>query len=155
MGRTEQYSLLSLAALGIVYWWFQMRMLDDWKIVDQPASALFWVYLVVITASTVLEIVIASFLAVSWRGKTAAKDERDHAIDAKASQVERVVIIAAVNVLIWQALMEGVFAHHSLPRIDLTQLPTLFFFLFTILFGGEVVKRVATLVLYRAQASRG
>ncbi len=152
MSRAEQYSWASLAGLCAVFWWFQMCMLDGWAIVDQPPSALFEIYIGVIAASIAMEIVIASMLGAR-RGKEAVeKDERDHAIDARASLNERLFVIAAVNVLIWQALWEGVMEGHLLPKVDLSHLPTLVFALFSILFGGEAVKRVSTIVLYRAQA---
>ena len=152
MSRAEQYSWASLAGLAAVFWWFQMRMLDGFTIVDQSALRLFGVYIAVITASTALEIAIAALVS---RGRPPEKDERDDAIEARANLNERIVIIAAVNVVIWQALMEGMFSDHALPHIDLTSLPTLFFVLFAILFGGEMVKRVTTIWLYRSQAPRG
>ena len=154
MSRAEQYSWASLAGLAAVFWWFQMRMLDGWTIVDQPATRLFGVYVVVIAASTIVEIIIVTGLSAVSGRKELEKDERDHAIEARANLNERLFIIGAVNVLIWQALMEGVFAGHALPRIDLTRLPTLFFFLFAILFAGEMVKRISTIWLYQAQTPR-
>lgn len=152
MSRAEQYSWASLVALCAVFWWFQTRMLDGWTIVDQSPGALFEVYIVVLVASTAIEIAIAALLP---RGKSVEKDERDHAIEARANQNERVFIIAAVNILIWQALWEGVLEGHSLPKIDLTSLPILFFYLFAILFAGEMVKRISTIALYRFQTAHG
>jgi hypothetical protein len=139
-----------LGALVAVFWWFQMRMLDGWTIAEQSAGALFEVYIVVIVATTFLEIVIAAMLSPR---KSIDKDERDQAIEARANLNERLFMIGAVNVLIWQALWEGVLEGHALPKIDLTNLPTLFFFLFTILFAGEAVKRLSTIILYRVQSA--
>jgi hypothetical protein len=137
-----------------VFGWFQMRMLDGLEIVDQAPSALLGVYFVVIAALTVIEIAVASILTAIGGG-SAPKDERDIDIERRAGGVERLFVIAAVNVLIWQALMEGVFAGHDLPKIDLAHLPTLFFALFCVLFGGEIVRRTATIILYRSQAAHG
>ncbi len=155
MSRAEQYSWASLIGLCAVFWWFQMRMLAGWTIVDQQPGDLFEIYIGVIAASIALEIAIASILTSSAGGKKVEKDERDHAIDARASLNERVFMIIAINVVIWQALWEGVFEGHGLPKIDLTNLSSLIFALFAILFGGEAVKRISTIVLYRAQAARG
>lgn len=152
MSREEKYSWLSLIGLFAVFWWYQMRMLDGLAIADQSAGRLFSVYIAVIIASTVIEIIIASLLAGTGGGRRVEKDERDRAIEARANSNERIFIIAAVNVLIWQALMEGVFAGHALPKIKLTDLPTLFFALFTVVFAGEAVKRISTIWLYRAQS---
>ena len=140
MSRAEQYSWLSLAGLAAVFWWFQMRMLDGFTVAEQSAARLFGVYVAVI--------------ALVWRGRPPERDERDAAIEARANLAERVAIIAAVNVVIWQALMEGVFSDHVLPHIDLARLPVLFFVLLAILYGGEMVKRATTIWLYRAQAAR-
>lgn len=152
MSRAEQYSWASLAALLAVFWWFQMRMLDGLTIVDQTADALFEIYLIVIAASVFLEIVIA---AVISPGASIEKDERDLAIESRANLNERLFMIGAVNAVVWQALWEGHLERLDIPRINLTSLPTLFFVLFAILFAGEAVKRVSTIVLHRAQAVRG
>lgn len=151
MSRSEQYSWASLLALTAVFAWFQMRMLDGVSIVDQPARKLLDVYLLTLVALVFAETAIASLLGA----RTATMDERDHAIEARANLNERLFLIAAVNVVIWQALMEGAFAGHDLPRIDLGRLPTLFFVLASILFAGEAVKRVSTIWLYRVQSARG
>lgn len=154
MTRAEQYAWLSLVTLGIIYAWFQMRMLDGWRVVDQPASELLWVYFVVLGLSAAAEIAIAVFLDAR-KDKRIERDERDLAIAARVGEHERLFIIIAVNVLIWQALWEGAMEDHRLPKIDVTNLPTLFFVLFTILFVGEAVKRLSTIWLYRLQSVQG
>lgn len=148
--RTEWQAWASLAALAAVYWWFQMRMLDGIEVVDQEPAKLLWVYFVVIALSTLAEILIA---ALGGSGRAVLKDERDHAIEARANQNERFFMLAAINVLIWQALWEGAVAGHIVSKIDLTRLPVLFFWLFTILFAGEVIKRLSTIWLYRTQSA--
>lgn len=149
MSRGEKYAWASLVMLGGVFWWFQMRMLDGWTIVDQPASELLAVYFAVITAATILEIVIAALIVRPARGEAVERDERDRLIEARAGEVERWVIIVGVNILVWQALWEGVLDGRQLPKIDVAHLPTLFFVLFAILFAGEAAKRVATIVQHR------
>ncbi len=153
ISRTEVKAWASLAALIAVFAWFQMRMMDGWTIVDQPAGELLWVYFVVIALSTVAELVIAGL--GSARASKVDRDERDFAIEARANQNERLFIIIGVNVLIWQALWEGAYEGHALPKIDLASLPVLFFFLFAILFGGLIVNRLSTIWLYRVQSERG
>src|SRR3990167_4205524 len=97
VSRAEQYSWASLAALLVVFWWFQMRMLDGLTIVDQTAGALFEINLMVIAASVFLEIVIA---AVISPGASIEKDERDLAIEARANLNERLFMIGAVNAVV-------------------------------------------------------
>lgn len=151
MTRAEIYAWSSLVALGAAYFWFQMRLLGDgWVVAEQSAGDLLYAYFVTIAVATVAEIVIASTVV---RGPRLV-DERDRAIDARANQVERGFIIVAINVLIWQALWEGAMRGHIFPNIDLTHLPTLVFWLITILFAGEGLKRLAIILLYRLQAGR-
>ena len=119
MSRSEQYSWLSLLGLGAVFFWFQMRLLDGWSVADQSASSLLGVYIVTLALATGVDIAISAFLAAQHKGRAIERDERDRAIEARANLNERIFLIAAVNVLIWQALMEGVFAGHALPKIDL------------------------------------
>lgn len=155
ISQNEGRALAQLAVtLGLAAW-FQMRMMDGWTIVAQPASKLLSVYVVVLVIATIAAMVIEAAGASLTRGRGVEQDERDHAISARAGQNERFFILAGVNVLIWQALMEGVFAGHNLPAIDLLSLPTLFFCLFAVLFGGEIVRLVSIIWLYRAQAARG
>lgn len=155
MTRAEQYALGSLIALAGVFWFFQMRMLTDGAmIVDQSSGALFRVYITTIALATISEIGIQAGLASLHRGKAATPDERDLAIQSRANQTERVFMIVAINVLVWQLLWEGMIPNHAMPRIDLTHAPTLMFILFAILFAGEAVKRISTLVLYRLQGGR-
>ncbi len=153
--RNEVQAWGLLAVIVALSAWFQMRTMDGWTIVDQPASELLGIYIVVLVVSTIAGILIASAGAGLARGRRIEQDERDLAIAAKAGRNERYFIIAAVNVLIWQALMEGVFAGHALPKIDLQSLSTLFFCLFVVLFGGEIVRLVSTIWLYRVQSARG
>ncbi len=151
MTRAERYAWSSLVGLGVAYWWFQMRLLGDgWTIADQSAGDLLYAYFVTIGLSSVAEIIINAGIV---RGKRLV-DERDYAIDSRANQVERGFIIVAINVLVWQALWEGAMQGHIFPRIDLGHLPTLVFWLITVLFAGEGLKRLATILLYRLQAGR-
>ncbi|MEK7266795.1 MAG: hypothetical protein AAB227_11930 [Pseudomonadota bacterium] len=154
MSRAEQYSWASLAGLAAVFWWFQMRMLDGFAVVDQSAETLTGVYIGVIVASIVIEIATALLLDAVNGGKKEIRDERDILIDARAGLNERLFIIVAVNALVFQALMADYIKDHAAPHIDLLHLPTLFFALFATLFGGEMVKRVTSIWLYRAQAAR-
>jgi hypothetical protein len=152
MTRTEWQAWASLAALLAIYWWFQMRLLDGFEVVEQPARELLGVFFVVAVLSTLSAIAIG---AIGTGARKVVSDERDHAIAARANQNERFFIIAAVYVLLWQALMEGVFTGHALPKIDLTSLPVLVFWLLTILFAAEAVRLVSTIALYRLQSAAG
>lgn len=148
MERRELHALASLIGLGAVFWWFSMRMLDGFAIIEQSPSKLFWVYLVTIGLSSIIAIAAG---ALTLGGKS-FEDERDRAIALRAGRNERFFIIVAINVVIWQALAQDVFAAPWAPRIDFYSPAGFFFVLFATLFGGELVRLASTLVLYRMQA---
>ena len=154
MSQFEKYSWASLITLGAIYAWFAHRMLDGWSVVDQPAKELFFVYIAVVVLSIIAESVIAGVLAAqnARRGgkRDIDKDERDLAVEAKASRNEHCFLLVAINVVVFHILADAAFANHVFPRIDLTDIATLFFVLFTILFAGEAIKRISTIVYYRA-----
>lgn len=152
VSRAEQYSWASLVALVAVFWWFQMQMLDSGAIADQPATKLLKIYFTVFLVSTLAEVAISVILRVAGGGRI-DRDERDHAIEARANQNERIFFLVVINVIIWQSIWDGVFADLPLPRVDLASLPSLVFVMFAILFAGEMVKRVSTIWLYRSQSS--
>lgn len=155
MNRTEAQAWASLVSLGAIFVWFQTRMMDGWTIVDHGPSALLSIYVTVLVLSTLTETLIAAAGAGLGGKRRIAKDERDFAIDARANQNERLFIVAAVNVLVWQLLWEGVFPDFGPPWLDLASTPAIFFWLFAILFGGEIVKRISTVSLYRLQSAHG
>ena len=43
----------------------------------------------------------------------------------------------------------------TLRFVDVTRLPVLVFALFALLFGGEMVRRVSAIWMYRVQSTRG
>lgn len=149
MAKAEKYAWASLIAMAAVFSFFQMRMLDGWSIPEQAAGKLFWAYGATIGLATIAEIIIALVLAAGDRAGVPEKDERDIAIELRASQVERWVLLVAVNVIVFQILADNAFENHIFPRYDLTRPEVLFFVLFTALFAGEIAKRIATLWLYR------
>ena len=151
MERRELHAVASLVGLGAVFWWFQMRLLDGFSIVDQPPMKLFAVYLTVIVLSSLVTIAAGALTL----GARSFEDERDRAIALRAGRNERFFIIAAINVVIWQALAQEAFATDWAPRIDFFSPAGLLFTLFAILFGGELVRLASIIALYRMQAGRG
>jgi hypothetical protein len=155
VNRTEIQAWASLIALVAIFAWFQSRMMDGWSVVSHPPSALLGIYFAVLVLTTLTETLIAATGVGLGAKRRVARDERDLAIDARASLNERLFIIAAVNVLVWQLMWEVVFPDHSPPLLNVASIPAMFFWLFAILFGGEIVKRLSTVLLYRLQAARG
>lgn len=149
MSEHEKFAWASLVASAAVWAFFGMRLTDGGQILDVGVSHLIWTYVATVVLMAATHSVIAAVLARKPRG-IAFKDERDHAIAARADRVEGYVVMVVINVLVIHALADAAYAGHALPRFDLSSLPTLVFALITTLFAGHVVKQVATIWMYRA-----
>ncbi len=153
MAAAEKHAWGSLIALGAIYYYFQMRMLAGWGLADITAEDVFWVYITVIVLSIIAEGVIAAFIASKETGDI-EKDERDLAIEARATGAEHLFLIAAINIFLFHIIADAAFANHIFPRADLTDLRAIVFILFSLLFIGEAIKRVFTIYYYRTGAPR-
>ncbi|MEL6360492.1 MAG: hypothetical protein AAFR21_05360 [Pseudomonadota bacterium] len=149
MAQAEKYAWVSLITTGIIYWYFQMRMLDGWEVVDQSPSRLLWVFGTVVAMFIIAEGVVAGFLASKGSDGEIEKDERDLDIDRRAEQNASWFTIAALNVLIFQLIAQDAFEGHSFTRFDASSTSTLFFLLFSIVIISSIVHRISTLILYR------
>jgi len=149
MSGHEKFAWASLVASAVVWAFFAMRMTDSGQIVDAGARHMLWTYVATVVLMAVAHAVIAAVLAARPHGIT-LKDERDHAIEASADRVEGYVVVVAINALVIHALVDAMFAGHTLPRLDLSSLPTLVLALITTLFAGHIVKQAVTIWLYRA-----
>lgn len=149
MSEHEKFAWASLVASAVVWAFFGMRLTDGGQIVEVGVRHLVWTYIATVVLMVATHSLIAAVLARKPRG-IAFKDERDHAIAARADRIEGYVVTVVVNVLVIHALADAAFAGHALPRFDLSSLPTLVFALITTLFAGHLVKQVATIWMYRA-----
>lgn len=149
MSEHEKFAWASLVACAVVWAFFGMRLTDGGQIVEVGVRHLVWTYVATVVLMVATHSVIAAVLARKPRG-IAFKDERDHAIAARADRIEGYVVMVVINVLVIHALADAAFAGHALPRFDLSSLPTLVFALITTLFAGHLVKQVATIWMYRA-----
>lgn len=149
MSEHEKFAWASLVASAAVWAFFGMRLTDGGQIVEVGVRHLIWTYVATVVLMAATHSVIAAVLASKPRG-IGFKDERDHAIAARADRIEGYVVLVVINVLVIHALADAAFAGHALPRFDLSSLPTLVFALITTLFAGHVVKQVVTIWMYRA-----
>lgn len=153
MAAAEKQAWASLIALGAIYYYFQMRMLAGWGLADLSAEDIFWVYISVVALSIIAEGVIAAFIANKKAGDI-EKDERDDAIEARATGAEHLFLVASINIFLFHIIADAAFANHIFPRADLTDLRAVVFILFSLLFIGEAIKRVFTIYYYRRGAPR-
>ena len=148
MSEHEKFAWASLVASAAVWAFFGMRLTDGGQILDVGVRHLVWTYVATVVLMAVTHSVIAAVLAARRRG-IAFKDERDHAIEARADRIEGYVVVGVINVLVIHALADAAYASHALPRFDLASLPTLVLALITTLFVGHIAKQVATIWMYR------
>jgi hypothetical protein len=149
MSQHEKTAWWSLGS-GVLIWLFLgMRFTEDWQVLDLPPGHAVGIYVQMIVLWIVAAVVPAVLAA---RNPTElAKDERDHAIDAKGGRWEGYAVVIAINVFIVQ-LLAGQFYQDrtaSLPGLDLGSTTAIIFALLTALFLGDAVKQAVILWQYR------
>jgi hypothetical protein len=149
MSEHEKFAWASLVASAAVWAFFGMRLTEGGEIAEAGVRHLVWTYVATAVLMAATHAVIAAVLACRPHG-IAFKDERDHAIEARADRVEGYVVLGLINVLVIHALADAAYPGHALPRFDLSSLPALVFALITTLFAGHFIKQVATIWMYRA-----
>jgi hypothetical protein len=150
MAQAEKYSWASLATTAAIFLFFMMRMLgDDGSLAEQSAGRLVTVYISIVVLAIIAESVIAGVLAGVRGGSTIEKDERDHAIEAKANRNAFYFLCGAVNVIVVHALLTAVYPGRMSVFVDLGSTAGIFFALFSTLFAASIVKLVSIIVYYR------
>jgi hypothetical protein len=162
MSQAERYAWLSLAAWTLILFFLLMRFtagIEVWgqslgfTIVQQSAGELLGTYVLLVIFAIVAESAIAGTLA-AVAGKTDIEvDERDRAIDARASLAAYWFTAAALNVIVIQVLAGAAFGGgHVLPQLPLTSFTTLTGVSFALLLTltlAEIVKRIAVIWNHR------
>jgi len=150
MSQAEKYSWASLVTTGLIFWFFQMRMLDGWQVAEQTPGRLLVVYSTVVIVFIIAESVIAGFVAARGGKHDIEKDERDIAIEAKANRNASYFTMAALNIVVIQMLAGQVYTESRLSFFDLTSTASIFFVLFAVLISAHLVNLISTLIAYRA-----
>lgn len=155
MTLTEKHAWASLAAALLVLGYLIANMTNGWSIPDQTARHLWRTWLCVIGFGVFAQIAINQF-ASTLRKRGALEDERDASIIARADRIGLMACFVAINVLVWQLLMQATWqappsAQGVAAQIapDLMHLPTLMFVLIGVMSLCEIIKQVATIILGR------
>lgn len=148
MTLTEKKAGISLFISLAIFAYLASNMIDGWSIPDQEARHIWRTWLFVLGFGTAGEAAL-SMWATSMRKKGALEDERDEQIVAKADHLGLLVGFIAINVLIWQILLQSTYPTPAQWTLNVQHLPTLFFVLMVILFLCHGVKQVMVLVLSR------
>jgi cobalamin synthase len=133
---------------GLIWLFFEMRMLDGWQLADVSPRHMLWTYVMVVVAMIVWHSLAAAILAAKSKGEP-RKDERDLAIEARSERVEGYIVLATINVLVIHALAQAAYPSYEVPRIDLASVPAIVFALISALFLGHIGKQIATIWSYR------
>jgi len=156
MSRSEIRALGSFIIAGIVLWFIQMRFLDGWQVVDVPAGHMLSTYVIAIIIMILGEIVVTTGAAIGetmLNGAAAAnadfEDERDQMIERRAELISHWFLVAVVNVLVLQLILQGAFTGSPFAPLDIISTSGVVFTLLALLFAAHIVKMAAKLVLYR------
>lgn len=148
MTLAEKRAGLSLAIGICIFTYLTANMIDGWAIPDQEARHIWRTWLFVLGLGTVGEGAV-SIWANYMRQQGALEDERDEQIIARADRLGLLVGFCAINVLIWQILLQSTFPTPVQWTLNIQHLPTLFFVLMSVLFLCHGVKQIMILVLGR------
>jgi len=148
MTLTEKRAGLSFLFAMAIFAYLTANMLDGSTIPDQDARHIWRTWLMVLGLGTVGEVIV-SLWANQMRKRGALEDERDALIIARADRLGLFVGFCAINLLIWQVLIQSTYSPTAHWTLNIQHLPTLFFVLISILFLCHGVKQVMILVLGR------
>ena len=148
MTLTEKRAGLSLVMAIAIFAYLASNMIDGLSIPDQDARRIWRTWLFVLGFGTVGEGAL-SVWASYLRKRGALEDERDEQIVARADRLGLMVGFCAINVLIWQILLQATYPTPAAWTLNIQHLPTLFFVLMAVLFLCHGVKQVMILVLGR------
>ena len=151
MSKVQQYSWGSLITTGLVYLYFQMRMLDGWRVVEQSANLLFWTYITVIVLAIVAEGILSGFVFARNKGEV-DMDERDKSIDARAEANAGIFLAIGLNIIILHAIASQAFPGKTFiglsENLYLETPAQILFVLMSVLFISHWVKLITSLYLY-------
>ena len=156
MSGSEIRALGSLTIAGIALWFLQMRFLDGWQVADLTAGHMLSTYVMVVIGMVVGEIIVtvgSTIAETMLNGAAAAsasvEDERDQMIARRAELISHWFLIALVNVLVLQLILQDAYPSPHFTPLAIISTSGVVFTLLAVLFAAHIVKMIATLVLYR------
>ena len=159
MSLQENRVAAELALWGALLLFIWMRLTDGTVIlgqslgtviVEQSPGRLLFTYLAAGVIAAIGQLIIRAILAVVFRKeKDTPADERERFIERKADQVAYWAGLAAVHLVIGHVLLTALFDRSDVVALDFTSPAGILLALLTVLLLQEIVRGVATLVLYR------
>ena len=159
MSEAERHAWYSLIAWAVILFLLVSRFSDGIEIlgqslgltlVEQSAGRLLWTYIALAVLAIIAESIVATVLVLRGSKERVEKDERDHAIEARANLASYWFMAIALNVIVLHGLVNAAYGKTMFVRMDLTSLTGIAFALLLVLTLAEIVKRIATIWNYRA-----
>jgi hypothetical protein len=158
MTQAERYAWYSLIAWIAILYFLLTRFTDGINIfgnslgltiVDQSAATLFWTYVTLAVIAIIAESVIAAVIAAP-KGDDIEKDERDHAIEARAKLASYWFMTIALNVIVIHTLLGAAYGREGMSlSLNLESHTAIAFALLLVLTLAEIVHRIAVIWNYR------
>lgn len=156
MSPQENRVAAELALWGALLLFVWMRLTDGTVIlgqslgtfiVEQPPGRLLWTYVAAGVIAAIGQLIIRA--VVFRKEKDAPADERERFIERKADQVAYGAGVVTVHLVIGHVLLVAFFDRSDVVALDFTSTAGILLGLLTVLLVQEIVRGVATLVLYR------
>ncbi|MFN5011426.1 MAG: hypothetical protein ACK5F5_09475 [Gammaproteobacteria bacterium] len=156
MSPQENRVAAELALWGALLLFIWMRLTDGTVIlgqslgtfiVEQPPGRLLWTYVAAGAIAAIGQLIIRA--VVFRKEKAAPADERERFIERKADQVAYGAGVVTVHLVIGHVLLVAFFDRSDVVALDFTSTAGILLVLLTVLLVQEIVRGVATLVLYR------
>lgn len=156
MSPQENRVAAELALWGALLLFIWMRLTDGTVIlgqslgtfiVEQPPGRLLWTYVAAGVIAAIGQLIIRA--VVFRKEKAAPADERERFIERKADQVAYGAGVVTVHLVIGHVLLVAFFDRSDVVALDFTSTAGILLVLLTVLLVQEIVRGVATLVLYR------
>lgn len=156
MSPQENRVAAELALWGALLLFVWMRLTDGTVIlgqslgtfiVEQPPGRLLWTYVAAGVIAAIGQLIIRA--VVFRKEKDAPADERERFIERKADQVAYGAGVVTVHLVIGHVLLVAFFDRSDVVALDFTSTAGILLVLLTVLLVQEIVRGIATLVLYR------
>ena len=156
MSPQENRVAAELALWGALLLFIWMRLTDGTVIlgqslgtviVEQSPGRLLFTYIAAGVIAAIGQLIIRA--VVFRKEKDAPADERERFIERKADQVAYGAGVVTVHLVIGHVLLVAFFDRSDVVALDFTSTAGILLVLLTVLLVQEIVRGVATLVLYR------
>jgi len=156
MSPQENRVAAELALWGALLLFIWMRLTDGTVIlgqslgtviVEQSPGRLLFTYIAAGVIAAIGQLIIRA--VVFRKEKDAPADERERFIERKADQVAYGAGVVTVHLVIGHVLLVAFFDRSDVVALDFTSTAGILLVLLTVLLLQEIVRGVATLVLYR------